>query len=123
MEKFKKIVLLVTGPGAIAVDIIALFVHLFTPVNTKPWIIGGLVVFFVVFIPFYSVEYFRQQFKNTDENKRFSFRKRITRTEWEGGNIHGKLPTEVERPGKLIKKKLIFHQPLYDTFVFRTLNG
>ena len=104
MEKFKKNVLLIAGPGVVAVEIIAVFIHLFTSGNTKPWIIGGLVVFFVVFIPLYSVEYFRQQFKNTNEKKRFSFRKRNTRTEWEGGNIHGKLPTEVERPGKLFKK-------------------
>lgn len=104
MEKFKKTVLMIAGPGVVVVEIVAIFIHLFTSGNAKPWIVGGLVVFFVIFIPLYSVEYFKQQFKKEKDKKGISFKKRVTRTEWEGGNIHGKLPTEVERPGKLFKK-------------------
>jgi preprotein translocase subunit SecY len=104
MKKLKKVVLLITGPGAVAVALIAIFIHIFTSGNTKPWIIGGLVIFFLVFIPLYSVEYFRQQIKNDKEKKVIWFKKRDTRTEWEGGNIHGKLPTETERPGRFFKK-------------------
>lgn len=103
MEKFKKTVLMITGPGVIVVEIIAIFIHLFTSGNTKPWIIGGLLVFFVIFIPLYSVEYFRQNFRDNKNNRNIQFKKRNTRTEWEGGNIHGKVPTETERPGKLFK--------------------
>jgi len=103
MEKFKKIVLLIAGPGIIAVELVAVFIHLFTSNNTKPWIIGGLLIFFIVFIPLYSVEYFRQQIKKEKMKKDFLFKKRNTRTEWEGGNIHGKLPTKTERPGRYFK--------------------
>jgi len=104
MEKTKKIILLIAGPGVLFVEAVALFIHLFTSANTRPWLIGGLVVFFVVFIPFYSVEYFRQEFKN-DKKKSIRFRKSNTRTEWRGGNIHGKIPYKEERPGKLFNDK------------------
>ncbi|MEN8117252.1 MAG: hypothetical protein ABFS16_09750 [Bacteroidota bacterium] len=103
MQTIKKIVLYVTGPGVIAFEAVVLFIHLFTPTDTKPWIIGGLFVFFLVFIPLYSVEYFRQNF-GKEEYKKIRFKKRNKRTEWEGGNIHGKTPTEVERPGRLFNK-------------------
>ena len=102
MKKLKKTILLIAGPGVILVEAVALFVHLFTSNNARPWLIGGLLVFFVVFIPLYSVEYFRQNFKN-DKKENVRFKKRNTRTEWEGGNIHGKTPVEVSRPGKLFK--------------------
>lgn len=82
------------------VEAVALFIHLFTTNNAKPWITGGLVIFFIVFIPLYSIEYFRQEFKKGDR-KKISFRKKNTRTEWHGGNIHGTVPREEKRPGKL----------------------
>ncbi|MDX8339156.1 hypothetical protein SLH46_08200 [Draconibacterium sp. IB214405] len=103
MEKIKKIVLYISGPGVLFFELVALFIHLFTPVNTRPWLIGGLVVFFVVFLPLYSVEYFRQEFKKNDK-KAISFGKNKGRTEWRGGNIHGKVPTKTEGPGKLFKQ-------------------
>ena len=103
-EKVKKIVLYIAGPGVIIVEIVAIFIHLFTPANAKPWIVGGLIVFFVGFVPLYSIEYFRQMFKDDKTNRSLQFNKRNTRTEWEGGNIHGKVPKESERPGKIFKK-------------------
>lgn len=103
-EKVKKIVLYITGPGVIIVEFVALFIHLFTTTNAKTWIVGGLIVFFVVFVPLYSIEYFRQMFKDDKKEKSIRFSKRNTRTEWEGGNIHGKIPKENERPGKLFNK-------------------
>ena len=103
MEKLKKIILLIAGPGVLFGEVVAIFIHLFTSSNTKPWIIGGLIVFFLIFIPFYSVEFFRQNFKNEKRKSVIRFKRKQTRTEWEGGNIHGKTPAEVERPGKLIK--------------------
>lgn len=104
MVKLKKIILYVAGPGVVIVEAVALFVHLFTARDVKPWITGGLIVFFIVFIPLYAIEYFRQNFKEDKNKKLIQFKKRKTRTEWEGGNIHGKVPTKVERPGKLINK-------------------
>jgi len=104
MEKVKKIVLYIAGPGVIIVEAVALFIHLFTANDTKPWIIGGLIVFFVVFIPLYSIEYFRQNFRDDKDKRSIQFKKRNTRTEWEGGNIKGKVPTEVERPGRYFRK-------------------
>ncbi len=103
MEKLKKTVLMITGPGVVLVEIVAIFIHIFTLANAKPWIIGGLIVFFVIFIPLYSIEYFRQNFKDKKDNRNIQFKKRNTRTEWEGGNIHGKVPKETERPGKIFK--------------------
>lgn len=94
---------MIAGPGILTVEIVALFLHLFTSVQVKPVIVAGLVIFFVVFIPLYSVEYFRQQFKK-EEKRKIRFGKRKTRSEWEGGNIHGKVPTETERPGKIFRK-------------------
>lgn len=94
---------MIAGPGVILVEAVALFVHLFTSTDAKPWIVGGLIVFFVIFIPLYSIEYYRQHFL-VDQKKSIRFRKKTTRTEWEGGNIHGKTPTRVERPGKYFKK-------------------
>ena len=94
----------IAGPGVIIVEIIAIFVHLFTSGNARPWIVGGLLVFFVVFIPLYSIEYFRQNFKNDKNKKNIQFKRKKNRTEWEGGNIHGKIPKETERPGKMFNK-------------------
>lgn len=91
--------MLIAGPGMLLVEAVALFIHLFTSANAKPWIIGGLVVFFLVFIPLYSIEYFRQEFKK-GERKNIHFRHKNTRTEWRGGNIHGKVPHEEKRSGK-----------------------
>lgn len=104
MDKLKKIILLITGPGVIAFEAIVIFIHLFTTNNTKPWIIGGLVIFFLVFIPLYSIEYFKQNFRDEKQNKSFQFKKRNTRTEWEGGSVHGRVTKDVERPGKIFNK-------------------
>lgn len=104
MKTLKKVILYIAGPGVIIVEAVALFIHLFTAKDAKPWIVGGLIVFFVIFIPLYSIEYFRQNFKESIDKKSIHFRKRKSRTEWEGGNIHGKVPTEVDRPGKLFNK-------------------
>ena len=94
MEKFKKAILLISGPGVILFEAVALFVHLFTSTNTKSLIIAGLIVFFVVFVPLYSIEYFKQNFKNP-KKENIRLKKRNTRTQWVGGNIHGKTPAEV----------------------------
>lgn len=93
---------MIAGPGAIVVVAVALFVHLFTSTNAKTWIIGGLVFFFLVFIPLYSIEYFRQEFKKEDK-KTVQFKKKNKRTEWGGGNVHGTTPKEAPRAGKLFK--------------------
>ena len=90
------------GPGVLFFELVALFIHLFTSTNTRPWLIGGIVVFFVVFVPLYSVEYFRQEFKKADK-KPISISKNKERTEWRGGNIHGKVPTKTKAPGKYFK--------------------
>ena len=94
---------MITGPGVLLVEAVALFVHLFTSANAKPVIIAGLVVFFVVFIPLYAVEYFKEEFR--DENKRsVHFKRKNTRTEWRGGNIHGKVPHEEPRSNRYFDK-------------------
>ncbi len=94
---------MLAGPGAILVVLIALFVHIFTSIDAKPWIIGGLVVFFFGFLPLYSVEYFRQEFQ-ADIKKRILFKRANKRTEWGGGNVHGTTPKTVKRHGKIFKK-------------------
>lgn len=104
MENLKKIILYITGPGVLFFELVALFVHLFTPLNARSWLIGGLIVFFVVFIPLYSYEYFRQEFGKEDK-KPISFNKNKGRTEWRGGNIHGKIPTKTNTPGNYFNKK------------------
>lgn len=104
MDRIKKIVLYLAGPVVLFVEMVALFIHLFTSINTKIWMIVGFVVFMIGFVPLYSVEYFRQNFKNDKTKKSISIKKDRSRTEWEGGNIHGKLPTKINRPGKLFNK-------------------
>jgi len=101
-EKFKKAILLISGPGALLVVCIALFIHLFTSADAKPWIMGGLFVFLIVFVPFYAIEYFRQEFKK-DDKKKVHFKRKSGRTEWHGGNIHGKIPHQTQKPGKFYK--------------------
>lgn len=96
---------MITGPGIIAVELIAIFIHLFTTTNTKPIIITGLIIFFVVFVPLYSIEYFRQNFKDKPPSRIIRFRNKNTRHGWEGGNIHGKTPTKSTQPGKLFNKE------------------
>jgi len=81
----------------------ALFLQFFSEINAMAWIIGALIVFFIIFIPVYFVEYFRQNLKESDNKKPLYFKKRDTRTEWEGGNIHGKIPTQTKRPGKFFR--------------------
>lgn len=104
MGKIKKAVLYITGPGMGLVVLVALFFQIFTTVNAKSWIIGALFVFFVVFVPVYFVEYFRQNLKESKTSKPIHFKKRETRTEWEGGNIHGKTPVKTKRPGRFFRK-------------------
>ena len=94
---------MVAGPGVLLVEAVAIFVHFFTECNAKPVIIGGLVVFFLIFIPLYSIEYFRQEFQY-DRRKDLHFKRKNTRIEWRGGNIHGKVPHEEEKPGKFFNK-------------------
>jgi hypothetical protein len=101
-EKTKKIILMIAGPGILLFEAIALFLHLFTENDTKSWLVGGLIVFFVVFIPIYSIEYFKQNFRN-DEKGRGSMKRKAKRTEWRGGNIHGKVPQQSDPPGRLFK--------------------
>ena len=101
-EKVKKIILMITGPGILVLEAVALFVHLFSSINMKPWLIVGLVIFFIGFIPLYSIEYFRQEFRKEDKG-RIRFQHQNKRTDWHGGNIHGKVPTKTERPGKLFR--------------------
>jgi len=103
MTKLKTIVLMGSGPGVIMVEAIAIFIQLFTAHNAKPFIIGGLVVFFLIFIPLYSVEYFRQEFQH-ENRKNLHFKRKNSRTEWRGGNIHGKIPHEEQKPGKFFDK-------------------
>jgi len=103
MEKIKKIVLYVSGPGMALVVLVALFFQIFATANVKSWIVGALIIFFVVFVPVYFVEYFRQNVKESNTSKPIHFKKRETRTEWEGGNIHGKTPAKVKRPGRFFK--------------------
>ena len=105
MEKLKKIIMLIAGPGILAIELVAIFIHLFTTTNTKPIIVIGLIIFFVVFVPLYSIEYFKQNFKNEPPSRIVRFKKRNERHEWEGGNIHGKTPTKSTQPGKLFNNK------------------
>lgn len=91
-----------TGPGVLLVEAVAVFIQLFTEHNAKPVIVGGLVIFFLIFIPLYSVEYFKQEFQD-DKKRNLHFKRKNTRTEWWGGNIHGKVPHETEKPGRLYK--------------------
>ncbi len=102
MTNWKKIILLIAGPGVILVEAVALFLHLFASVNTKSWLVAGVVVFFVVFVPLYAFEYFSQEFKY-DREKKIHFKRKQGRIEWRGGNIHGKVPGKSEKPGKLFK--------------------
>lgn len=94
---------MITGPGVLFLEVIALFIHIFTSTNAKSFIIVGLFVFFVVFIPLYSFEYFRQEF-SYDEKKTIRFKKDSKRMEWRGGNIHGKVPHKENTPGKIFRK-------------------
>ena len=104
MERIKKIVLYIAGPGVLFVELVALFIHLFTTTNTKSWMVAGFIIFMVVFVPLYSYEYFRQNFKDDKSKKSIHFNRSGSRTEWEGGNIHGKTPTKVKRPGRFFNK-------------------
>ena len=92
-----------SGPGVIAFLAVAMFFQLFTDTDLRSLIIGGLLILIVVFIPLYGIEYFKQNFRKGTPKKSIRFNKRNTRTEWEGGNIHGKVPKEHERPGKIFK--------------------
>jgi hypothetical protein len=104
MEKVKKVVLYVAGLGMGLVVLVALFFQIFTTINAKSWIIGALIIFVLVFVPVYFVEYFRQNLKESKTSKPIHFKKRETRTEWEGGNIHGKTPVKTKRPGRFFRK-------------------
>lgn len=103
MEKLKKTILLIAGPGILLVELVVIFIHIFTTVNLKPVIVIGFLIMLIVFIPLYSVEYFRQNFSDKKKDKNIRFKKDNSRTEWEGGNIHGKVPTKTERPGRYFK--------------------
>lgn len=104
MEKIKKTVLYIAGPGMVLIILVAFFFEIFTKINAISWIIGALVVFFVVFIPVYFIEYFRQNVNESKTSKPIHFKKSESRTEWEGGNIHGKTPVKTKRPGRFFRK-------------------
>jgi len=77
MERIKKIILYLAGPVVLFVELVALFIHLFTSIDTKTWMIAGFVVFMIGFVPLYSVEYFRQNYKKDKTKKSASFKKTI----------------------------------------------
>ncbi|WP_372950831.1 hypothetical protein [Mariniphaga sp.] len=104
MEKVKKVVLYISGPGMVLVTLVALFFHIFTAINAKSWIVGALIIFAVVFVPVYFIEYFRQNLKESKTSKPIHFKKHETLTAWEGGNIHGKTPVKTKRPGRFFRK-------------------
>jgi hypothetical protein len=100
----KKILLYLSGPGVILYLGIILFIHLFIGKDMIVWMIPAFIVLFVVFIPLYAMEKFRQTDRRSRERDRtMQFSEKYRRTEWEGGNIHGKLPTHPERK-KFMKK-------------------
>lgn len=105
MKNWKKFFLYITGPGALLYLLVVLFIHLFTTVDASNWLIGGLIPFFVLFLPLYMYEYFREETKKEKQSKKFQFKKHNSRVEWEGGNIHGKTPTKTERPGRFFNRK------------------
>lgn len=104
MEKLKKTILLIAGPGILLVELVVIFIHIFTTVNTKPIIVAGFIIMLIIFVPLYSFEYFKQNFKEKKNRKHIHFKKDNSRIEWEGGNIHGKIPQKKERPGRYFKK-------------------
>jgi len=68
--------------------------------------IPAIVVFFVIFLPVYSIENFKNQDKKSREKKGdIRFSEKYKRTEWEGGNIHGKVLSKKDRPGFMEKRK------------------
>ena len=97
------------------VEAVALFIHLFTTNNAKPWITGGLVIFFIVFIPLYSIEYFRQEFKKGDR-KKISFRKKNTRTEWHGEIYMEQYPAKKKGPVNYLIPDYSGGNPLFRKF-------
>ena len=101
----KKVLLYTSGPGAIILIGIALFIHLFSDYDGKIWIKIGLAIFFFIFLPFYAVENFRQNDRQMkDKNSNIQFSDKNKRIDWEGGNIHGKVPKINKRKGFLNRK-------------------
>ncbi len=64
----KKVILFATGPGAILVLGVSLFIHLFTEKNTMVWVIASVIIFFVVFLPLYTIENRKVQDKRMKED-------------------------------------------------------
>jgi len=102
----KKILLYLTGPGVILYLSIVLFIHIFHGINMIPWMIPAFVVFFVVFIPLFVAEKYKQdERRSRDKDRPIQFSDKTRRTEWEGGNIHGKVPKRSEGRGFMKKRK------------------
>jgi len=102
----KRILLYATGPGAIFYLGIVLFIHLFGGKNMIGWMIPAIVIFFVVFLPLFAVEKFRHDDrKSRDSKSEIQFSEKNRRTEWEGGNIHGKTPHHPKGRGFMEKRK------------------
>lgn len=102
----KKILLYLTGPGVVLYLGVILFIHLFAGKNMISWMIPAFVVFFVVFLPLFAFEKFKHNDKVSRENGRnIQFGEKNRRTEWEGGNIHGRIPKKSKGPGFMEKLK------------------
>ncbi len=66
----KKILLYIAGPGAIMLVGVSLFIQLFTVNSAKIGIIIGLVIFFFVFLPFYTIENIKSQDRKMKSDKK-----------------------------------------------------
>lgn len=95
----KKIILYVTGPGAILYLGVVLYIHIFLGKNMIFWIIPALVILCVVFFPLFVIEKFRHNDqKSRERNPNIRFQEKNSRIEWRDGNIHGKVPRKTKGP-------------------------
>ncbi|MBN1820982.1 MAG: hypothetical protein JXR31_01685 [Prolixibacteraceae bacterium] len=102
----KKILLYISGPGVILYLGIVLFIHMFKGKNMISWMIPAIVVFFVVFLPLFAIEKFKYNDRHSREkNSHIQFSDKNRRIEWEGGNIHGKVPKKTKGPDFMGKLK------------------
>lgn len=105
MKNLKKTILYISGPGVLIYEAVVLFIHLFTPTDAKTYIVAGLLVFFIIFIPLYFIEYYKQNMMESKNKKAtVQFKDRGKRTEWGGGNVHGRTPTEIKRSGRFFNR-------------------
>jgi heme/copper-type cytochrome/quinol oxidase subunit 2 len=93
----KKIILYLTGPGAIIYLGVVFFIHLFTDKSMLLWMIPALIVFFLVFLPVYAIENFKHNDRKSRENNPdIQFGKNNSHIKSEGGNIHGHVSEKTE---------------------------